>query len=84
MWFKFNDWIGYNASFWSFYHKELRHDSARFYADWLPAGNYHLSYMTQAIADGTFAAPPVRAEEMYDADIYGRANNTSIIIKTAP
>jgi len=84
VWFKFNDWIKYNDSFWSFYHKELRHDSARFYADWLPAGNYHLSYMTQAIADGTFAAPPVRAEEMYDPDIYGRANNTSIIIKTAP
>lgn len=84
MWFKFDDWREYNYSFWSFYHQELRHDSARFYADWLPAGNYHLSYMTQAIADGTFAAPPVRAEEMYDPDIYGRADNTTLVIKTDP
>lgn len=82
LWFKYNDWREFNASFWSFYHRELRHDSARFYADWLPAGNYHLSYMTQAIADGDFAAPPVRAEEMYEPDVYGRGDDASLTIKT--
>jgi uncharacterized protein YfaS (alpha-2-macroglobulin family) len=70
--FKFSDWIGYNASRWSFYHRELRHDSARFYADYLPPGNYHLSYSAQAIAEGAFAAMPPMAEEMYDPDIYGK------------
>jgi len=70
-WFKFSDWNEYGISRWSFYHKELRHDSARFYADWLEPGNYHLSYMAQAVATGTFSAPPVKAEEMYDPDIYG-------------
>lgn len=84
MWFKYGDWREYNYSFWSFYHRELRHDSARFFADWLPAGNYHLSYVAQAIADGTFAAPPVRAEEMYDPDVYGRGQNASLVIKTEP
>ena len=82
LWFKYGDWMEYNASFWSFYHRELRHDSARFYADWLPAGNYHLSYMTQAIADGSFAAPSVRAEEMYDPDVYGRGDNASLAVET--
>ena len=71
-WFKYSDWISYNVSRWSFYHKELRHDSARFYSDYLPAGNYHLSYTTQAIAPGNFVIMPVHAEEMYDTDIYGK------------
>ena len=71
-WFKYSDWISYNVSRWSFYHKELRHDSARFYSDYLPAGNYHLSYTTQAIAPGNFVIMPVHAEEMYDPDIYGK------------
>lgn len=84
IWFKYGEWTEYNASFWSFYHRELRHDSARFYADWLPAGNYHLSYMTQAIADGVFAAPPVRAEEMYDPDVYGRGHAASLTVQEAP
>ena len=80
MWFKYGDWTEYQFLFWSFYHRELRHDSARFYADWLGAGNYHLSYMTQAIADGEFAALPVRAEEMYDPDVYGRGDNATFSI----
>ena len=71
-WFKFNDWIGYNVSRWSFYHQELRHDAVRFYADYLPAGNYHLSYTAQAIAEGNFAIQPVQAEEMYDPDVFGK------------
>ncbi|MDH4184950.1 MAG: large extracellular alpha-helical protein, partial [Nitrospinota bacterium] len=69
--FKFKDWVFYNASMWSFYHKELRHDAARFYSEYLPPGNYHLSYMAQAIATGRFAAMPARAEEMYDPDVFG-------------
>ena len=81
-WFKFNDWVEFNTAFWSFYHKELRADSARFFADWLPAGNYHLSYMTQVIADGQFAAPPTKAEEMYDPDVYGRGDHESLTVKT--
>ncbi len=71
-WFKYSDWISYLASRWSFYHQELRHDSVRFYADYLPAGNYHLSYTAQAIAPGEFTIMPVHAEEMYDPDVYGK------------
>lgn len=72
IWFQFKDWVSYNVSRWSFYHQELRNNSARFYADYLPAGNYHLSYAAQAISPGTFAVMPVKAQEMYDPDVYGQ------------
>lgn len=70
--FQFNDWRSYNASRYSFYHQELRHDAARFYSDYLPAGNYVLSYSAQAIAQGKFVKMPVLSQEMYDPDIYGK------------
>jgi len=70
--YNFSNWSYFGRYFWSFYHKELRHDSARFYADYLPAGNYHLSYTSQAIAEGNFSVMPVKVEEMYDPDIYGK------------
>jgi len=44
----------------------------RFYSDYLPAGNYLLSYTAQAIAEGKFTKMPVHAEEMYDPDIFGK------------
>jgi hypothetical protein len=71
-WFDFREWIDFGATFWSFYHKELRHESARFYSEYLPIGNYHLSYVAQAIAPGEFAVLPTHAEEMYDPDVFGQ------------
>jgi alpha-2-macroglobulin len=69
---RFDDWVSFDVSRWSFYHQELRHDRVVFYSDYLPAGNYHLSYTAQAIAEGTFVHMPVHAEEMYDPDVYGK------------
>jgi alpha-2-macroglobulin len=71
-WFHYSDWSYYGRYGYSFYHKELRHQAARFFADYLPAGNYHLSYTAQAIAAGRFAVMPVHAEEMYDPDLFGK------------
>jgi len=79
-----DDWQGYNFSFWGFYHQEMRHDSARFYADWLEGGNYHLSYMAQAIATGTFTIPPTHAEEMYDPDVFGRGEAAILNVEEIP
>lgn len=79
-WFKFKDWIEYNASFWSFYHQELRHDSVRFYADYLPAGHYQLSYVAQAIIGGNFEVMPLRAEEMYDPEVFGQGIKEKLIV----
>jgi uncharacterized protein YfaS (alpha-2-macroglobulin family) len=71
-WFRYSDWSSYGVSRWSFYHQELRHDAVRFYSDYLPAGNYHLSYTAQAIATGEFQVMPSHAEEMYDPDVFGK------------
>jgi len=87
-WFTSSEWCAYGVSRWSFYHQELRHDSARFYSEYLPAGNYHLSYTAQAIAPGTFVVRPVRAEELYDPDIYGQGQGADLVVapveKTEP
>ncbi len=77
-WFKFSDWMDFGVSRWSFYHQEIRHDSVRFYSDYLSAGNYHLSYAAQAIATGSFSALPGMAQEMYDPDIYGKTEGVSL------
>ncbi|UCF94311.1 MAG: hypothetical protein JSW39_09165 [Desulfobacterales bacterium] len=71
-WFRYRDWSAYGLSRWSFYHQERRHEVVRFYSEYLPAGNYHLSYTAQAIAPGEFIVMPVRAEEMYDPDVFGK------------
>lgn len=82
-WFKFSDWIGYGVSRWSFYHQEMRHDSVRFYSDYLPPGNYHLSYTAQAVATGSFAVLPAQAGEMYDPDIYGKTSGLTLHVLEA-
>lgn len=77
---KYQDWVEYAAGYWSFYHRELRHDSARFYSDYLGAGNYHLSYVAQAIATGEFSRRPVKAEEMYDPDVFGSGSSGNLVV----
>ena len=82
-WFKYSDWIDFGVSRWNFYHQEIRHDSVRFYSDYLPAGNYHLSYAAQAIASGKFSAMPAKAEEMYDPDVFGKTEGVTINVNDA-
>ena len=79
-WFKYSDWSEYGVALWSFYHRELRHDSARFYSDYLSAGHYHLSYVAQAIASGEFSSSPTKAEEMYDPDVYGKGMPEQLVV----
>ena len=64
-----------------FLSSELRHNAARFYSEYLPAGNYHLSYTAQAIAPGEFVVLPVQAAEMYDADVYGQGVPAELKVK---
>ena len=80
-WYQHDDWRSYGWSRWSFYHRELRHDSARFYSEYLPPGNYHLSYTAQAIAPGRFVALPASAEEMYDPDVFGKGKPGELVIE---
>lgn len=80
-WYKFSDWIIYSSSRWSFYHRELRHDSVRFYSEYLPSGNYHLAYLAQAISPGEFLALPLKAEEMYNPDTFGQTPAEMMIVQ---
>ena len=80
-WYSCSDWRGFGASHWSFYHQELRHHAARFFADYLPAGNYHLSYVAQAIAPGEFQVLPTHAEEMYDPDVFGQGVPARLVVE---
>jgi len=80
-WFNFTDWRSYGVSRWSFYHQEIRHDAVRFYSEYLPPGNYHLSYTAQAIADGVFAVQPAVAAEMYDPDVHGMTPASTLEIR---
>jgi alpha-2-macroglobulin len=80
-WFQYDDWQTYHVSRWSFYHQEIKHDAVRFYADYLPAGRYHLAYTAQAITTGTFARSPVHAEEMYDPDVFGKGRGGVLIVE---
>jgi hypothetical protein len=79
-WFKYSEWSAYGIELWNFYHRELRHDAARFYSDYLSAGHYHLSYGAQAMAEGEFTAAPTKAEEMYDPDVYGKGLPARVLV----
>lgn len=68
---------------YGFYHRELRHEAARFYGERLGAGRYHLQYSAQAIAPGHFQVPPLHAEEMYNPDVHGDGLPTELTIRAA-
>jgi uncharacterized protein YfaS (alpha-2-macroglobulin family) len=79
LWFRFSDWHEYAFSLWSFYHKELRHHAVIYYSDYLAPGNYHLSYVAQAISAGEFVVMPTHSEEMYSPEVYG--NSAPAVLK---
>lgn len=81
-WHKMKDLVDFNATRWAFSFKEMRHDSVRFYADYLPKGNYYLTYVAQVIADGEFNAAPTVAQEMYNPETYGRFESTKMNVLT--
>lgn len=80
-WYNLAQWSEYGWYSNGFYHKELREASAEFYADYLSAGNYHLSYTAQAIAAGEFYAMPSHIEQMYDPDVFGKSLPALFIIE---
>ncbi len=85
-WFRFDDWQGYGVSRWSLtpLDEELRHDAARFYSEYLPPGNYHVSYTAQAIAVGEFTVMPTHAEDMFGTHVYGKSLPGTLTVAEAP
>ena len=68
---------------WSnpFRHREMYNDRAMFFADYLPANVYTLTYLVRATSYGTFAMPSTRIEGMYEPEVFGQTASTSVKIQ---
>ncbi len=66
-----------------FYHRELRFEAARFFADEVGQGAHMLTWIGQAVAVGSFAVPAPHAEQMYDPDIFGNDVPARLVVEEA-
>jgi hypothetical protein len=64
-----------------FRHREMYDDKALFFADYLPAGVYTLTYLVRATSYGTFQAPATRAEGMYEPEVFGQTASKMIRVQ---
>lgn len=60
-------------------HQNLRDDRTEVFRDSMSSGHYVYSYLARATTCGTFLAPPMKIEEMYTPETFGRTN--SMIVK---
>ncbi|HEY6951019.1 MAG TPA: hypothetical protein VI758_01360, partial [Bacteroidota bacterium] len=72
-----SEWWTWNP----FRHREMYDDRALFFADYLPAGSYTLTYLVRATSYGTFEAPATRAEGMYEPEIFGQTSSRLIRVQ---
>ncbi len=66
---------------WWFDHDNLRDDRAEAFTASLAKGIHAYSYMARATTQGTFTAPPTRAEEMYAPETHGRGATDRVIVE---
>lgn len=66
-----------------FYHRELRFEAARWFADHVEAGSYTLYWIGQAVSTGTFAVTAPHAEAMYDPDVFGNDVPARLVVVEA-
>jgi hypothetical protein len=78
---------GYGVQDWSsewwwtpFYHREDHDDRVLLFADDLPAGVHHYEYLARAVTPGTFVVGPLRAEEMYNPETFGRTGVLDFVV----
>ena len=71
----FSPWYGT----W-FDHQNLRDDRAEAFSNYLAAGTYDYSYVARATTPGSFVVPPVRAEEMYFPETFGRGASDTVVV----
>ncbi|MBI5490596.1 MAG: Ig-like domain-containing protein [Deltaproteobacteria bacterium] len=72
----------YSDEWWwtPFYHREDRDDRVLLFADVLPAGVHHYEYLAEAVTPGTFVVGPLRAEEMYNPETFGRTGVLEFVV----
>jgi alpha-2-macroglobulin len=64
------------SSFWD--HHEVRDDRVLFFRDLMQPGKLVFRYLAKVSFFGEFQAPPVRAEEMYSPEVFGRGPATNV------
>ena len=62
----------------TFNHIEQRDERVILFARALPAGVYHHTYVARATTPGTFTLPPLRAEQMYAPESFGRTATQTV------
>jgi uncharacterized protein YfaS (alpha-2-macroglobulin family) len=65
----------------SWYRQELRDDRVLFFVDHMPAGIYHYRYLARATSLGHFVAPPTRAFEMYQPEVFARTGVSVVEVR---
>lgn len=80
-----NNYLEYSTelrrrSFW-FNHQNLRDNRAEAFTSLLKEGIWNYSYLTRATTPGNFVVPPVKAEEMYSPETFGRGKTDYVTIK---
>ncbi|GJQ21940.1 MAG: peptidase inhibitor [Bacteroidia bacterium] len=71
------------GDWWSnpFRHRESYDDRALFFADYLPANVYTLTYLVRATSYGTFNMPSTRIEGMYEPEVFGQTGSRNVRIR---
>ncbi len=62
-------------------HQNLRDERVEAFASLLYDGVYRYSYVARATTQGDFVAPPVKAEEMYHPETFGRSRSDRVIVE---
>jgi uncharacterized protein YfaS (alpha-2-macroglobulin family) len=65
----------------SWFRQELRDDRVLFFVDHMPAGIYHYRYLARATSLGRFVAPPTRAFEMYQPEVFARTGASVVEVR---
>jgi uncharacterized protein YfaS (alpha-2-macroglobulin family) len=64
---------------WDF--KEKRDDRVQLFQDRMYGGVFEYTYVARATTIGTFVVPPLRAEEMYEPETFGRSSTEKVIVE---
>ena len=75
------DSYSWRNRWWYFNHTEFRDDRVAYFADYLPKGVYELTYYARVTSKGEFADLPVRIEEMYMPEVFGRTWGQKVLAR---
>lgn len=65
----------------SFVRKEMRDDRVLFFVEHMAQGMFHYRYLARATTMGSFVVPPIRAEEMYAPEVFGRSGAVTVEVR---